>query len=256
MGGSIRLQAADASRIAKVVIGHAGKLNAISVAMWGELQATMQALQSLPPADAPRVVVLSGEHGHFAAGADIEEFPQFRFAEATLRHYHEDVIAAALQAMLECDIPLIAQIDGACVGGGLEIAACCDIRIGGASSYYGIPIAKLGFPIAPFELAVVRRVLDDATLRELLLEARLLDAEQALLRGVVHRVVPDADVANEAQLTAQRIAALAPQAARVNKQSLRRPAHQEDETHFRYADNAEHREGVTAFLAKRKPRFE
>mgnify|MGYP003481811107 CR=1 FL=1 len=63
----------------------------------------------------------------------------------------------ALQAMLDCDLPLVAQIDGACIGGGLEIAACCDIRIAGAGARFGVPIAKLGFPMAPAELEIVRK---------------------------------------------------------------------------------------------------
>ncbi|MCV4656485.1 enoyl-CoA hydratase-related protein, partial [Escherichia coli] len=75
-----------------------------------------------------------------------EEFPSFRFDEAALREYHEGLIAPALHAMLACDVPIVAQIEGACVGGGLEIAACCDLRIAGASARFGAPIARLGFP--------------------------------------------------------------------------------------------------------------
>ena len=95
--------------------------------------------------------------------------------------------------MLDCDIPLVAQIDGACIGGGLEIAACCDLRICGRGSRFGIPIARLGFPLAPSEAADRRPRARPATLlRELLLEARLLGADEALARGIVNRVVDDA----------------------------------------------------------------
>jgi enoyl-CoA hydratase/carnithine racemase len=211
-------------------------------------------LQAEAVTDAPRAVIVCGADGHFAAGADIAEFPEFRFAPDTLRDYHENVIAPALQAVLDCDIPLIAQIEGACVGGGLEIAACCDLRIAARDVRLGVPIARLGFPMAPGELAVVRRVVSDALLRELLLEARLLDAEAALARGLLHRVADDAPA--EGWATAERIAALAPQAARLNKRSLRALAagglsEHERAAHFGYADTAEHRQGIAAFLHSR-----
>jgi enoyl-CoA hydratase/carnithine racemase len=108
--------------------------------------------------------------------------------------------------------------------------------------------------MAPGELAVVRRVVSDALLRELLLEARLLDAEAALARGLLHRVADDAPA--EGWATAERIAALAPQAARLNKRSLRALAagglsEHERAAHFGYADTAEHRQGIAAFLHSR-----
>ena len=153
--GQVSLLAADAAGVARVIISHPGKLNALSVVMWCELRAIFDALNTA--ADPPRVVLLHGDGGHFVAGGDIEEFPSFRFDEQRLRHFHEEAVAPALQAMLNCDIPLVAQIDGACVGGGLEIAACCDLRICGRASRFGIPIARLGFPLAPSEAAIVSR---------------------------------------------------------------------------------------------------
>ena len=258
MSGRILLSPADAHGIARVCISHPGRLNALSVAMWRELHRAFETLAA--PGCAARVVILQGEGGHFAAGGDIEEFPQFRFDEERLRHFHEDVVAAALQAVLDCPLPVIAQIEGACVGGGLEIAACCDIRIASVSSRFGIPIAKLGFPLAPLEAQLVSRVLPLPLLRELLLEARLLDAPEALARGVVNRTVPDDQVAQEATQSAQRMAKLSPQAARLNKITLRQlaeggPTPAQRQAHYAYADSAEHREGLAAFLEKRPARF-
>lgn len=245
--------------VALLTLSHRAKLNAISVAMWQRLREVFDGLAEREPH--LRAVLVRGEGGQFAAGADIAEFPAFRFDEAALRRYHEDLIAPALHAMLGCDIPLVAQIEGACVGGGLEIAACCDIRIAAAGSRFGAPIARLGFPMAPDELAVVLHVAGAATVREMLLEARLLDAATALQRGLVHRVVPDTGVTLEVEQTLERIAALAPLAARINKQTLRRLQRPqpfgEDERrqHFRYAASPDHREGVTAFLEGRPPVF-
>jgi enoyl-CoA hydratase len=260
MGGSLLLHPLDARRVLRVELLNPGKQNAISVAMWRELHALFASLQAEAPAQAPRAVLLTGAGGHFAAGADIEEFPQFRFAEDTLRDYHEDVIAPALQALLDCDIPIVARIEGSCVGGGLEIAACCDLRIAASSARFGAPIARLGFPMAPGELLALSRVVPAATLRELLLEARLLDAPAALARGLVHRVVEPAQLDAETEATLQRICSLSPHAARLNKQTLRQiarggPTPEERRHHFAYAGHPEHREGIAAFLAKRTPTF-
>jgi enoyl-CoA hydratase len=258
MGGSVRLQPADAAGVARVLISHPGKLNALSVAMWHELRGVFDALNR---SDAPpRAVLLHGDGGHFVAGGDIEEFPSFRFDEQQLRHFHEEAVAPALRAMLSCDIPIVAQIDGPCVGGGLEIAACCDLRICGRSSRFGIPIARLGFPLAPSEAQIVAQVIGPTLLRELLIEARLLGADEALARGLVSRVVDDAAVAAEAQAACARIAALSPQAQRLNKRSLRQlaaggPSAAQRHEHFGYADSPEHREGLAAFVEKRPARF-
>ena len=258
MSGQVHVLPADAAGVARVLISHPGKMNALSVAMWHELRAVFDRLAEA--AEAPRVVLIAGEGGHFAAGGDIDEFPSFRFDEQRLRQFHEDGVAPALRAVLDCDIPIVAQIDGNCIGGGLEIAACCDLRVCGRSSRFGIPIARLGFPLAPSEAQIVGRVLGLPLLRELLLEARLLGADEALARGIVQRVVDDGAVAAEAQATAERIAALSPQAQRINKRTLRQlaeggPSPAQRHEHFGYADSAEHREGLAAFIAKRAPRF-
>lgn len=261
MPGSITLAPAEAEGIAYLTLANPAKLNAIDIAMWRELQALMLHLQSLPSADAPHAVIVRGAGGHFAAGGDIVEFAEFRFEEATLRDFHENVVAPALHAMLACDVPLLAQIEGNCIGGGLEIAACCDIRVCGEGSRFGAPIARLGFPMAPLELEVVARVAPEAVLREMLLEARLFNATAALHHGLVHAVLPDAEVAAHALTRAKAMGLLSPQAARINKRTLRQlgnggPTVAERLAHYGYAPSEEHREGVTAFIEKRTPRFQ
>jgi enoyl-CoA hydratase len=260
MSGTVRFDAGTDDGIARVVLDHPGKLNAIDIAMWRELERVFDALQALPADAAPRAVIVCGAGGEFASGGDIHEFATFRFDEAKLHDFHEHAVAPALHAMLACDIPLFAQIDGACIGGGFEIAACCDIRVCGASSRFGAPIAKLGFPMAPGELELLARVASPAALREMLLEARLVDAPRALQLGLVHAVVADADVHAHTLQRARAAAALSPQAARINKRTLRQiaaggPTAAERRAHFTYAASAEHREGVTAFIEKRLPRF-
>jgi enoyl-CoA hydratase/carnithine racemase len=256
MGAQITLVTAGADGIARLCIANPGKLNALTVAMWRALRAAVEGID----VKTTRVLVVHGADGVFAAGGDIEEFPDFRFDEGLLRRFHEDDVAPALRALIDCEIPVIAQIQGPCLGGGLEIAACCDLRICGEGSRFGIPIAKLGFPLAPLEAQLVARVLPLPLLREMLLEARLLDAPEALVRGIVNRMVPDDEVAGEVQRTAERIAALSPQAMRLNKTTLRQLAaggmsDAQRLAHYTYADSAEHREGLAAFIGKRTARF-
>jgi enoyl-CoA hydratase/carnithine racemase len=258
MTGHVRYHGPDARGIARVEIAHPGKLNALSIAMWGQLRDVFDALKN--GAAPPRVVVVHGAGGVFVAGADIEEFPRFRFAEETLRSYHDSLVAPALRAMLDVDVPLVARIEGPCVGGGLEIAACCDLRVAGRASRFGIPVARLGFPVAPREVEILAERIGLPLLRELLLEARLLDADEAQRRALVQHVVDDDIVASEADRVAERVAALSPQALRLNKQVLRQVAQGGTnadlrDRFFAFADSGEHREGLAAFLEKRDPRF-
>ncbi|MBA3594274.1 MAG: enoyl-CoA hydratase/isomerase family protein [Polaromonas sp.] len=258
MTGQVRLAIADS--VAQVTLSHPGKLNAMSRGMWQELRAVFATIQQ----DAAlRCVVLAGEGGNFCAGGDISEYAAFRFEEASLRHFHDELVWGGLQAMLDCDVPVIAQIEGACMGAGLEIASCCDLRLASASAKFGAPIAKLGFPMAPRELALVMTAAGELSAREMLLAAAVLDAPTLVQRGFLNRVVPEAQVGEEVSASAVRVARLAPQAARLNKQSFRALAQVQRAlaatdlvaNAYAYAASAEHREGVTAFVDKRAPQF-
>jgi enoyl-CoA hydratase/carnithine racemase len=258
MKGQVRLTIADS--VAHVTLSHPGKLNAMSRVMWQELREVFEGIQQ---DRSLRCVILAGEGGNFCAGGDISEYAAFRFEEATLRQFHDELVWGGLQAVLNCDVPILAQIDGACMGAGVEIASCCDMRLAGASAKFGAPIAKLGFPMAPRELALVICAAGELSAREMLLSAAVLDAETAAQRGFLNRVLPDQDLAAEALQTASRVARLAPQAARLNKQSFRALAHVQRAlaatdliaNAYAYAASTEHREGVSAFVDKRTPQF-
>jgi enoyl-CoA hydratase len=255
----IRLEPADAAGIATLRISNPGKMNALSLSMWRELREVFDAMQR--DEAPPRVIVVRGADREFVAGADIEEFPQFRFEPESLAAYHEDIVAPALRAMLDCDVPLIAHIEGACIGGGLEIAACCDLRLCEPTSRFGVPIARLGFPMAPAEVEIVSHIVGQTLLRELLIEARLMGAAEAHERGVVTRVVDADRLEGEVRRVAENIAGLSPQAMRLNKRVLRafaRPSFSEPAdraAHYAYANSDEHREGLSAFIEKRPARF-
>ena len=245
--------------LAFVNLSHPGKLNAMSRTMWRELHAIFVTLQA--SADV-RCVVIRGEAGAFCAGGDIAEYPEFRFDERALAEFHEDDVWGGLSAILKCDIPVIAQIEGACMGAGLEIACCCDVRIAGEGAKFGAPIARLGFPMAARETQLVMSAAGELTLREMLLEAAVLAAPEMKARGFLNRIVPDAKVASSALKAARNVAALAPQAARLNKKIIRAlkaypasAATKMTTIAYRYADSPEHREGIAAFVEKRKPVF-
>jgi enoyl-CoA hydratase len=243
--------------LALVTLCNPARLNAMTRAMWLQLRAAFEALD----ADAQlRCVLIRGEGGAFCAGGDISEYPSFRFDEAQLANFHEVEVWGALQALLDCPVPVVAQIEGACMGAGLEIASCCDIRLAGSACRFGAPIAKLGFPMAPREAALVRGAVGDVLARDMLFCAGVHSAQRLYEAGFLLHVLPDGDVAGEALAIAQRIQELAPLAARANKRSFAvlqaaplPPELLADA--YRYAGVAEHREGITAFLEKRAPDF-
>ncbi|HSB23005.1 MAG TPA: enoyl-CoA hydratase-related protein [Burkholderiaceae bacterium] len=244
--------------IATVVLNRPDKLNALTKPMWQRLG---EAVRELSADDALRCVVLRGAGGKaFAPGNDIAEFATERANAAQGKAYGR-VMHGALDAIAQCRHPTVALIEGICVGGGLEIAALCDLRICGESSRFGVPISKLGLVMAHAELAALLQLAGRATALEMLLEGRVFGAREALDKRLVHRVVPDAEVANEAYATARRIAAGAPLAARWHKQFLRQletrqplTEAQRDEGYACY-DSEDFRIGVRAFLAKTVPEF-
>ena len=260
-------EAGDAG-VVRVTLRHTGRLNAMSRAMWRQLREVFDGIQR--SADV-RCVLIEGEGGAFCAGGDISEYPAFRFDAAALLDFHERDVWGGLNAMLECDVPIVAHITGACMGAGVEIASCCDIRIAAHGARFGAPIAKLGFPMAPREAQLVASAVGEMTARQMLLEAATFAAPDMLARGFLSRVVPDEMAAIEALGSALRIATLAPQAARMNKQTfraLKTPLALDGKAQaamknivnnppdpYAYADSAEHREGIAAFLDKRPPVF-
>jgi enoyl-CoA hydratase/carnithine racemase len=261
MTGQVRVSAHGA--ITRVVLSHPGKHNAMSRAMWRRLRTAFERIHADP---ACRCAVIEGEGESFCAGGDISEYAQFRFEEPTLRSFHEDDVWGGLNAILLCDVPVIAAIRGACMGAGVEIASACDLRIACASATFGAPIARLGFPMAPHEAELVVRALGEATARQFLLEAAVLDAQEMKARGFLQHLVPDEEMADRVQALARRVASLAPQAARLNKRTFRAlrtaqvpdtrtSALEELAAAYRYAPAPEHREGVAAFMEKRNPEF-
>ncbi|MEN9476072.1 MAG: hypothetical protein RLZZ300_213, partial [Pseudomonadota bacterium] len=208
-----------------------------------------------------RCVVLRGAGDQaFAAGGDLEEFVTGRATLEQALHYHGEV-AKALNAIADCPHPTVALIKGACIGGGLEIAGVCDLRIAGESARFGAPINKLGFSMYPGEMEGLLRLAGPAVIKEILLEGRILSASQAYEKGLLSRVVKDEQVEDEAYASARRICQGAPLVAGWHKQWIRRlldgrPLSDEEKAaSFAFLETEDYREGLAAFLEKRKPVF-
>lgn len=255
--GAIRLQARGETAL--LLIDNPGRHNALSVGMWAQLRESMERLGA---EGAFRCIVFSGAGNAFAAGADISEFDRERSTREQVTRYHEAYVGPALDAILRCPIPTVAMIRGACMGGGLEIASMCDIRIAAEDARLGIPINRMGFPLAFGETELLFKLYGRGVAAELLLEGRIYDAAEALAKGLLQRVVAPTALEGEAMATAERISAASPFAQRRNKEQLLRllrdwsPVNEEERmAHYDFAETEDYRAGYEAFLAKRRPLF-
>jgi len=244
--------------IATVTLNRPSKLNALTKTMWRALGETVMRISD--DASMRCIIVRGAGERAFSPGNDIAEFVHERSNAAQAREYGA-IMHGTARALAQCPVPLVAQIHGICVGGGLEIAALCDLRICGVSSRFGAPIKNLGLVMAYAEMVPLVRLVGPVIALEILLEGRIFDAAEAKDKGLVTRVVPDDQVANEVAATAGRIAEGAPLVARWHKkfaQRLTDPApisEAEADECFECFDTEDFRIGYAAFLAKQKPEF-
>jgi enoyl-CoA hydratase len=244
--------------IATVILNRPDNLNALSKALW---QAVGDAMSELAGDKSMRAIVLRGAGDRaFSPGADIKEFERERATFAQAKAYGT-IMHQTMAAIRDCPIPTVALIKGICVGGGLELAIMCDLRICGESSRFGVPINRIGVIMAYPEIEALIDLVGRATALEILLEGRVFDAQEAKAKGLVTRVVPDEQVEAEAYATARRIADGAPHANRLHKQFARRLLNpqpltpDESDEGFASANYADYQEGYRAFVEKRKPQF-
>jgi enoyl-CoA hydratase/carnithine racemase len=244
--------------VARVTLDQADKMNAVNNAMWERIGALFEKLDA---DETLRCVIIAGEGERaFSVGADISEFEQNRSTVERARSYAA-FTHGALGRIARCRHPVIAEISGLCVGGGLELACCCDLRIAGESARFGIPVKRLGLVVAYSELQPLVDLIGPANAMEILLEGQVFDAQRAYDMGLVNRVVPDGEVAGEVGATAARICEGAPLVARWHKKFTRRLMRPEplsaDELDESYAcfGTEDFQTGYQAFLAKTKPVF-
>ncbi len=244
--------------IVTVTLNRPQKLNAFTKPMWGRMG---EAFRELGADESVRCVVIRGAGERaFGPGNDISEFKTDRSNAKKAKQYGI-LMHGTIQALKSMPHPTVAMIHGICVGGGLEIAGLCDIRICGESSRFGAPIAKLGLVMAYQEIGALKELVGPGRALEILLEGRIMESAEAERIGIVSRVVPDAQVTEEAMATAQRIADGAPLVHRWHKKFLDRLADPvpltdaELDEGFDCYDTNDFRIGYQAFLEKRKPIF-
>jgi len=232
--------------------------NAMSLDMW---RSATTALEQFEEDAAVRVIVLTGAGGKaFVSGADISKFESERATVDAVLDYNAAVDRFS-QALGECPKPTIAMIRGYCLGGGVGIAVCCDLRVANEAARFAVPAAKLGLG---YGYANVRRIMDlvgPQFVTEMLLTARQFDAAQAERIGLVNHVLPDAEIESYVRDLAETIAGNAPLTMRAVKRIVHELRRDEPEVAACDAlvrqcfESADYREGRQAFLEKRKPVF-
>ncbi len=255
-----RVIAERAGGVGWLRLNQPAKLNAISYAMWVAITQTMQ---SFGEDDDVRVVVLSGEGGRaFSAGADISEFSEVRNTEAQIEVY-EAASRAAFDAITHCPKPVIARIEGYCVGGGLAVALCADLRIATDDSRFGIPAAKLGLGYSHKSLRPLVDLVGPTHAKEILFTAKRFTAAQAQRMGLVNQVVSRAEIGAFVEDYAHTIAGNAPLTVAACKtviaELLKDSEDRDPALCNRVVDacfaSEDYKEGRIAFMEKRRPRF-
>ena len=252
------IQVSRDGAIVTVALNRPDRMNALNLPMWRGLA---EAFTGIAADSSIHAVVLRGSGTTaFAPGADIEEFDTHR-ANAEQAKAYDVVMRKALDAVRSCPQPVIAAIYGPCVGGALELACCCDLRISAKSGKFGVPINKISVVMAYPELAAIRRIAGPAAALEILLEGRIMDADEALAKRLLNRVVEDDAMEAEIAATTKRIAAGAPLANRWHKAFIARLddptpiTEAELDECYAFLATADYAEGLAAFRAKRRPVF-
>lgn len=254
-GAGIRMERDGA--VGRLLLDNPAKRNATELAMYAAIPGAVARLLADPGL---RVVVLRGAGDQaFGAGSDISEFARRRIGDdAAAYNAVEERATAALRSI---PVPVVALIHGPCMGGGLGLALCADLRWAAEDATFAVPPGKLGIGYPVEAARRLREIVGPAVAKELLFTARTVDAAEARTLGLVNRVVAKAELDREVEHLAQQIARLAPGTLRAAKLAV--DAREDDAASSAAAESAvlgcyhseDYREGITAFLEKRRPRF-
>ena len=246
--------------VGRITFDNPERRNALTYEMWRGLPVVLDDFES---DDTVRVIVLAGAGGKaFSAGADISEFAKIRSTEDAVAVYSE-AVAEATHALFGARKPMIAQIEGFCIGGGLGVAMCCDLRIAAADSRFAIPAAKLGLGYKLDGLKILVDQIGPSAAKEILFTARQFDAQEAYDMGLVNRVLPPGEVQASVNDTARTIADNAPLTVLAAKTVIGEAIKDLDERDLELCQKVvddcfqsnDYQEGRKAFMEKRKPEF-
>ena len=241
-----------------LVFNNPERRNAVSVDMW---EAIPKALDGFGADPEVRLVVLAGAGDKaFVSGADISQFEKERSGPEAVQRYEE--LAEGAQARLQnFEKPVLAMIRGYCLGAGLNIAAICDLRIGAEDARLGIPAARMGLGYRASSMKNLVDVVGLANAKEIMLTARQLTAAEAKHMGLLHHVVPVAELESFTRKLAEDISANAPLTMRAAKRIIHEVARRDYDAAKCRAwvkecfDSEDYKEGRKAFMEKRRPAF-
>jgi len=239
-----------------ITLNRPDALNAISQELVGELG---QALNIFEADDEVGALVLTGSEKAFAAGADIKEMQSKNWPDT----FVEDFITDGWERVAQCRKPIIAAVAGFALGGGCEIALMCDFILAAETAKFGQPEIKIGVWPGAGGSQRLTRIVGKSKSMEMCLTGRMMDADEAERAGLASRIVPAADLIDEAVKTAQLIASMSRPAAMMVKDVVNRAYETSLSEGIRYERRMfqasfampDQREGMAAFVEKRKPDF-
>ncbi|MGH8704591.1 MAG: enoyl-CoA hydratase [Burkholderiales bacterium] len=246
--------------VATVLFSNLPRMNAVTYDMWHAVPKTIAALDADPGV---RVIVVAGDgEKAFISGADISQFEKLRGTVEAQVEYNKAVEQAYL-APMKCSKPVIARIRGICIGGGLGFAAACDLRICSDDAVFRMPAARLGLGYSPAGVRRFMNVLGAANTVDIFFTARKFDAKEALRMGFVTQVVPakklESTVAGYCAMIAENAPLTVAAAKFAVQQALKDPAERDMAAAMKMVEacfaSADHKEGRSAFMEKRKPVF-
>ncbi|MEE2745497.1 MAG: enoyl-CoA hydratase-related protein [Pseudomonadota bacterium] len=255
------IELSTSSTLATVTINRPSKLNALNFGMWEKISTIFMDLNNRSDI---RCIILQGSGDvAFGPGADITEFETKRKNSEQAKEYGK-VMHSAMESIRNCRHPVLAKINGLCVGGSLELALVCDIRVASENSKFGVPVNKLGLVMARSEAEALVRLVGTQFSLEILLEGRVFDAHEAKEKGLLNRLVPNNRLDSEVDKIASNICAGAPLVNQWHKKIIHRimdtlredVSKREDQVDdFSCFDTKDFREGVRTFLNKKDPVF-
>jgi enoyl-CoA hydratase/carnithine racemase len=246
-------------RVARVTLDHP-PLNLVTRELLVALDGALATLEAADPGDVRAVVVTGAGERAFSAGSHVGEFEAQRGAAGRERHELESGVARRLA---ELPMPTIAAIEGNALGGGLELALCCDIRVASERARLGLPEVRLAVTPGAGGTQRLPRAVGPARARELILTGRIIDADEAERIGLVHAVVPTGEALSRATAIADEIAARGPLAVREAKRLVALSTEVDLDTGLAAELDASDRifasedmlEGARSFFEKRDPEY-
>ncbi|MEM9667706.1 MAG: enoyl-CoA hydratase-related protein [Pseudomonadota bacterium] len=245
--------------IGEIILNAPKKRNALSVAMWTAIPDLIE--QANAASDVKVIIVHGGTAGAFAAGADIQEFETV-YATAESTKEAAEGIERALTAIATSEKPVLAAIEGACMGAGVSIAMAADLRIAAKGSKFGVPPSKLGLVYPPADTKRLLDAVGPGITKDILFTARTLDADEAHQVGLVDRLVERGQAIDAARTIGADIAGLSQFSVRTMKQMIQKllaGSAPEDRSawqlHLDGFQGEDFQEGYRAFLEKRPPKF-